>query len=250
MACKGEVGPRPDAVIFADVGDEAPTTMRHLSWLEGEIARQTNGQMATHRVTGRGRLSDEFTKRNDPDCKDFASAPFFMSSGGRAQRQCTRHFKIDPMRRLQRSLLGYRPRQRIPAASVEVWIGISVAEVVRAGASWDEWSSNRYPLLELGMRRSDCKAWLVASGYEVPPKSACTFCPYRTDAEWRWLQQNDPEAWAEALHIDDLVRSSPRMKSRSYLHRSLKPLAEVDLSTAEERGQGNMLMVCEAGCGL
>lgn len=147
---------------------------------------------------------------------------------------------------------GMYPGQRadlIPAASVEVWIGISTDEVIRSGPSWDKWTVNRFPLLEERMSRTDCEAWLREHGFPVPPKSACTFCPFRSDAEWRWLRDNDPEAWADAVRIDDLIRSSPRMKSRSYLHRSLKPLDEVDLRTDEEAGQG-MLMVCDAGCGL
>ncbi len=100
------------------------------------------------------------------------------------------------------------------------------------------------------MSVTDCVTWLQRHDYPVPPRSKCTWCPYRSDAEWRWLQENEPEAWADAIEIDRLIRDTPGMKAHSYLHASRKPLAEADLSTAEERGQGNMLMVCEAGCGL
>jgi len=135
---------------------------------------------------------------------------------------------------------------------VEVWIGISTDEVVRAGASWDNWSMNRYPLLEQRMSRQDCESWLTSHGYPVPSKSACTFCPYRTNVEWRLLRERDPAAFAEAVAIDDLIRGMHKrgkIRGELFVHRSGVPLSEVDLSTAEERGQG-MLNVCEAGCGL
>ena len=252
MAIKGEIGPLPDAVIFADTGDETPSTMRHLDWLEGEITRQTNGRMRCLRVSRGERLSDRIRRRAEGHSKEnrFVSAPFFTGNGGRGKRQCTREFKVEPVAKAQRTLLGYKPRQRIPPQSIEVWIGFSTDEVVRAGAAFERWVVHRFPLLEKGMSRNDCKQWLRRNGYPVPPKSACVFCPYRTDHEWRWLKENDPEAFAQAVAIDKLARHAPGMRETEFVHRSLKPLDEVDFSTAEDRGQGSMLDICEGGCGV
>lgn len=258
MAAKGEVGPRPDAMIFADTGDDSASTMAHLDWLEGEITRLTNGQMRCIRVSKGEKLSDSIRRRADgrlPNRQDgdpgrFVAAPFYTENGGIGRRQCTREFKIDPLQKMQRELLGYKPRQRIPRGSCEVWIGISTDEVIRAGAAFESWAVNRYPLLEQRMSRSDCILWLERNGYPVPPKSACVFCPYRTNAEWRWMREYDPEAWATAVEIDRLIRNTPGMRHKEFVHRSLVPLDEVDLSTDEDRGQGNFLNVCEAGCGL
>ena len=258
MAACGEIGPMPDVMIFADPGDERAATMAHLAWLEREITTRTNGRMQCRRTGRGGRLSDRIRLRSQAAPtrtanERFVSAPFFtLGKAGRVgqgKRQCTREFKIEPLERLQRDLLGYRPRQRIPAGACEVWIGISTDEVVRAGAAYSPWVVHRYPLLELRMSRRDCKAWLVAHGFPVPPKSACFYCPYKSDAEWRELRDDDPEAWAEAVAIDRLVRETPGMRAREFLHRSCVPLDQVDLSTAADRGQG-MLAVCEAGCGL
>ena len=143
--------------------------------------------------------------------------------------------------------------------------------MVRAGSAFDRWVVNYggfaaflvrlrfaclHPLLEERMSRHDCQRWLEKNGYPVPPKSACPFCPYKTDAEWRWPRDNNADAWAEACRIDALIRDTPKgqgvlpeMQHAKYLHRSRKPLPEVDLSTAEERGQG-WLLECEGGCGL
>jgi hypothetical protein len=257
MMCVGEL-PWVDHIIHADVGDESDATYAQLDWLDGQIKRYSNGRVGTHRVSRGGSLSDRIRNRSAGrgviNNDRFVSAPFFTSGGksgrgGQGKRQCTREFKIEPLEKKQRELLGFKPRQRIPAGSCEVWIGISTDDVVRAGAAFTSWTVNRYPLLEKRMSRRDCVAWLQAHNFPVPPKSACIFCPYKTNAEWRWLRDNDPKAWADAVEIDRLIRVTPGMREREYLHRDRVPLDQVDLSTDEERGQG-MLMICEAGCGL
>lgn len=257
MMCTGEL-PWVDHIINADPGDEGEATYRQLEWLESQITRYSNGRVGVHTVSRGGRLSDRIRNRaagrgvinNDR----FVSAPFYTSGGksgrgGQGKRQCTREFKIEPLEKKQRELMGYKPRQRIPAGSCEVWIGISTDEVVRAGAAFTSWTVNRYPLLERRMSRQDCITWLQGHGFPVPPKSACVFCPYKTNAEWRWLRDNDPQGWADAVELDRLIRNTPGMREREFLHRDRVPLDQVDLSTDEERGQG-MLMVCESGCGL
>ena len=250
MMLDREIGPMPDAVIMADTGDELPATMRQFDYLSDEITRRTNGQTKVLRVSRGERLSDSIRRRASSAAGSrFVSAPFFTANGGQGRRQCTREFKIEPLERMARELLGYKPRQRIPPGSVETWIGISTDEIVRAGAAFSRWAVHRYPLLEMRMSRGDCVEWLKARGYPVPPKSACIFCPYRTNAEWRWLRDNDPESWAVALEIDRLVRETPGMRHQEFLHPDRVPLGEVDLSTAEDRGQG-MLDVCEGHCGL
>ena len=251
MALHGEVGPRPDAVLFADTGDESSATMSHLDWIEGQIKLRSNGQVAVHRVSKGERLSDTIRRRAENDTTSrFVSAPFYTGGGGMGRRQCTREFKVEPLTKKQRELLGYAPRQRIPERSAEIWIGISTDECFRAGSAYDRWAVNRYPLLEQGMSRHDCEQWLRRKGYPVPPKSACVFCPYRSDAEWRWLRDNDPEGWAEAVEIDRLIRDTPQMRQQEYLHASRKPLDQVDLSTAEDHGQLGFLNDCEGMCGL
>ena len=98
MALAGEIGPRPDAMIFADTGDEIDATMKHLAFCEGEVARLTNGQMASYRVERGGRLSDRVRIRSEGRetriANDrFVSAPFFVNgkeSVGQGRRQCTR----------------------------------------------------------------------------------------------------------------------------------------------------------------
>ena len=259
MAAHGEIGPMPDFAIFADTGAEPELVYEHVRWLSsgnvlpfpiitvsaGNIRDDLKSILAGRPVKSGGRA---------------ASAPFYTyGRDGQAaplRRQCTSAYKIEPINAELRRLLGYRPRQRIPTASVEVWIGISLDEVVRAAPAFENWIVNRHPLLEGdAMSRWDCEQWLRRHCYDVPLKSACTFCPYRTNAELARLRDTSPSDFADAVAIDAAIRpgivrnAKGTMTGNLFIHRSLKPLDQVDLRTDEEAGQG-MLMLCDAGCGL
>ncbi|WP_276200088.1 hypothetical protein [Chelatococcus sp. XZ-Ab1] len=245
-AAHGEIVPMPDLAIYAPVND-AEATREHIRWLgSGNVLPFPVVWLEEPEVPLRQAI-----ERRAKQSGRYVSIPAFLDGEkqGQDRRQCTREYKTDRLNAKQRELMGFTPRQRIPAGSAEIWIGYSTDEVVRAGAAFERWAVNRFPLLEERMSLHDCIAWLANHGYPVPPRSKCTFCPFRTNAEWRWLKENEPDAWADAIEIDRLIRETPGMRARSYLHSSRAPLDQVDLSTAEERGQG-MLMVCEAGCGL
>lgn len=241
MAAHGEIdGPRPDFALVADM-EELDVTEANIRFLSGgnvlpfPVERTSKGHL----------LSDDIRRRAEGTGRG-VSIPTYTDKG-QSRRQCTREFKIEPIEKEIRRRLGYRPRQRIPAASAEIWIGYSTDEVVRAGAAFAPWAIHRFPLLEKGMSINDCIAWLKRHGYDVPERSMCVYCPFRTNAQWRWMKEHEPHHWQQAVEIDRLVRNN--LRAKGYLHPSRVPLDEADLSTAEERGQG-MLMVCEAGCGL
>jgi hypothetical protein len=109
----------------------------------------------------------------------------------------------------------------------------------------------RWPLIEKFMSRRDCEAWLRDHGYPVPVKSACTFCPYRSNAEWAQLRRDDPAAWEDACRMDDLIRGGFKgLHGTPYLHRSLSPLRDVALSL-EDKGQINAFSnECSGSCGV
>src|SRR4030042_2051852 len=88
-----------------------------------------------------------------------------------------------------------------------IGLGISTDEALRMKQSNAKYITNRWPLIELGMSRKDCAAWLVAHDLEVPPKSACTFCPYHNTAEWRRIKAS-PEDWDEAVSVDRAIRKA------------------------------------------
>lgn len=248
LAAHGIIGPMPDCAIFADTGWEPKAVYEHLKWLMSGVL-----PFPVH-VVSAGNIRDHIVRGENTTGQRFATVPWFTGDGGMGRRQCTREFKIDPLARKQRELLGCRPRQRIPAGSVEVWIGISTDEAIRMKPSRDAWQVNRWPLIEQGMSRRDCTSWLLGMDYPLPPKSSCIGCPYHSDAQWREIRER-PEEWADAVAIDRLIRQDGTtmrgMRAHQYMHRSLKPLDEVDLRTHEERGQPDLFNnECEGLCGV
>lgn len=84
-------------------------------------------------------------------------------------------------------------------------------------------------------------------GLPVPEKSACVFCPYHSDSYWRDLRDHHPQDWDRAVAFDERIRRLQSVRGDIFLHRSLKPLAQVRL----DDGQGELFAnECEGYCGV
>lgn len=250
MAAHGEITPMPDCAIFADTGAEPQAVYRHLEWLEGVLP------FPVYRVSA-GNLRDEIMGAMGGKNRMDARPPFFTRAGGMLNRQCTQDFKIRPIERKVRELIGLKKGQRGPKEPVvEQWIGISCDEAIRMKPSRLSFVRHRWPLIEQGMHRHHCLRWCEERQYPKPAKSACTFCPYTDNARWRDMKANDPVSFADAVAIDTAIRAGmpgpKRPKGEQwFVHRDRVPLAEVDLSTAEDHGQLNMFNnECEGMCGV
>jgi len=247
MAAHGEITPMPDYAIFADTQAEPDHIYEWLDWLETQLP------FPVLRVT-RGSLIDDIMNPEDRS----ASPPFFTASPsgvgeGILMRQCTRDYKVAPIQRKLRELTGYKPRQRIPAHTVEQWIGISQDEIQRMKDAPEKWCDNRWPLIEKRMTRLHCLEWMRDHGYnELPRKSACTFCPYHDNATWRDMKANDPKSWEQAVAVDKHIRDDFRgTTSKIYIHRSLVPLDEADLSDpAKNQITFSFMDECDGMCGV
>jgi hypothetical protein len=249
MGLRGEFGELPDVAIFADTGWEPASVYAHLDWLEAEVT-----PFPIQRV-GKGNIREDALN----PLKRFAPMPLYtIPTGdkreGQARRQCTREYKIEPVTRyVRRDILGTKPRARIAKGiEVEMWMGISLDEAQRMKPNREKWITNRWPLIELRMNRRDCLRWLEDNGYPEPPKSACIGCPYTDNGRWREMKESSPGEFADAVAFDADIRKGLRGFSQdAYLHRSLVPLSEVDLRTAEDMGQMDAFTdECEGMCGV
>src|SRR5262245_28894618 len=102
LSIQGEL-PRLDAAIFADTGWEPDPVYAHLAWLETQaqmagipLLRVSVGNIRADalRSTVRGRVSDRTR---------WASLPYFVDpkegpAHGMLRRQCTREYKLDPIK--------------------------------------------------------------------------------------------------------------------------------------------------------
>lgn len=242
MAAHGEIGPMPDCAIFADTQWEPVRVYEWLDWLEGRLP------FPVYRVSA-GNLRENAVSGVNITGHNYQEIPWYRANG-MGKRQCTNKYKLEPIAKKQRELLGYAPRKRIPAGSCEVWIGISMDEMQRMKDARNRWQVNRWPLIELGMTRENCLAWMRERQYPIPPKSSCLGCPFKKNSQWRELRETDAEGWIDACAVDRAIRNT--RASPQYMHRSLKPLDEVDLSTPAERGQHEFgfLQECDGMCGV
>jgi hypothetical protein len=251
MACAGEIGPRPDVAIFADTGAEPPEVYAHL-WRLAE----NFGHIIPIRIVSDGDIEADIMGARDGRTS-FVSIPLrVMGADGRPGalmlRQCTREYKITPINRELRRMLGLARRQRAAGVvRVEQWIGISLDEVQRMKPSHEKWVTNRWPLIEQRMTRRDCMTWLERHEQPVPPKSACYFCPFHDNATWRRMRDTQPELWARAVSFDREIRQGKLngVAEDAYLHGSLLPLDEapIDGDTRQADLFGNE---CEGMCGV
>jgi hypothetical protein len=250
MAAKGEIE-APDCAIFADTGWEPRAVYEHLDRLEAAlpfpVQRVSAGNLrddilavsrGTWLLRG-GRPQPPLHIRNADGSKGFVS------------RQCTREYKVAPIRHAVKRILGFSGRSRVPAGHIaEQWIGISTDEASRMKPSVDDWITHRWPLIERGMSRVDCVRWLERNGWAAP-KSSCIGCPFHSDAQWRSLTA---EELADAAEVEKALQDGRRhfrLEGMPFFHGSLVPLAEVDFSTDEDRGQGNLFNnECEGMCGV
>lgn len=247
LAARGDFG-RLDAAIFSDTGWEPRAVYEHLDRLEREVA--TPAGIPIYRVTSGNIRNDAL----DPEHR-FASMPLYVKNpdggDGMGRRQCTSEYKLKPIKRKIRELLGAPPREdgapgRVPKGKfAEQWIGFSTDEAHRAlDAKQTQYMQSRYPLLERGLSRSDCDAINRAAGFPDTAKSACIGCPFHSNRQWRQMRDNDPESWADAVRFDAEIRNGgsaranaqgQALRGQMFLHRSRVPLGDAPIDRVTRR---------------
>lgn len=196
-------GVLPDGAIFADVGDvmgedpgEWPSTYRHLRdvvipWCDERGIEFVWLTTTMSPIRGQRSLYRYFAVKS--------------LMPGRQSRLCTSAAKVE---RIAEYLEG-----RYIDGPIEVWIGFEAGEDKRAandphGAAKgsDCRRVNRFPLIERGLCRCRCEALARESGYPVPRKSACMYCPFSTRGDFQTLQRELPERFAQLEALEDGAR--------------------------------------------
>lgn len=104
---------------------------------------------------------------------------------------------------------------------------------------------------ELCEHCQQCVEYVERELHKTPPKSACYFCPYHTDKEWNQLKENEPEAFAAAVEFDRKIRRRSKLDADLFIHRSARPLEEVNLELhKDDPNQLTFADECEGMCGV
>ncbi len=122
----------------------------------------------------------------------------------------------------------------------------------RAAENREKWITNVYPLIfDKQFNRGDCLAWMERNGYELPQRSACYFCPFQSNAEWRKMKELHPVMFDKAVKFDEKIRHKMRDdRYEAYLHKECRPLKDIDLDPNKD--QMDMFNdICDEGmCGV
>jgi len=256
MASHCEIEPMPELAIFADTGWEPKRVYEWLNslekWLTFPVVRVQKGNLRAEQVSAR-------VRGHKADGDRWASLPYFTygeNGTGKVKRQCTSEYKIQPIEfYLRRTVMGLAKGQRASRTPVITqWRGISIDEASRMKPSREPWMIVRYPLaMEHSMSRHDCLIWMQRHGYPEPPRSACIGCPFHHNDEWRRMKIETPDEFQDAVEFDAAIRKAGGMRGETFLHRSCKPLGEIDFSNDVDRGQrllSDWVGECEGMCGL
>lgn len=263
MLAKNQIeGVSVDAAIFADTGNEPQSVYNWLSWLKEQLPYPVH-------IVSAGNLGEDslILRQSKTSGRTYLKTfvPYHVKKNdgtkGMMMRKCTADYKVRVIERFVKKLVGpkiirdwNRQEKKEPGQEplVKTLMGISIDEAHRMKQNKTPWIVNDYPLVTYFYSRVRCLEWMMENGYPRPPRSACVFCPYHSDAEWKRLKEKEPLEFERAIRWERNVRQNAKfdetIEGEVFLHASLKPLDQVEFKDSEENeGWGNE---CEGMCGI
>ncbi len=149
-------------------------------------------------------------------------------------RYCTIDYKTQLISKFVRwELLGYRKGQRlrdVDKKAHELHMGFSFEEQRRCKENPNPMFINRFPLVEMKLERKDTYAYIKDVWGLDTKASACCFCPFHRNYFFKYLKQNEPEAYKNLLDVDKMLEENspkPPTKSKLFISRSRKRIADL-----------------------
>lgn len=212
MAQRGET---PDLILFADTGDEKPETYAYLPIINAWLTKVGFPQVTV--VKNAAAETDD--RSLSARCLRLGTLPALAYR----QHQCSIVWKIAPQRSYingtkgQIIINGERVKKHQGwGPALEAWAaGINVTQCIgydnggrdscrrfKSEGKEAKGYTNRYPLIEWGWDREECKRQIAAAGLPVPVKSACFHCPASKRDEVEQLQVKHPELAMVAVQME------------------------------------------------
>lgn len=209
----------PDHAVMVDCGWESTATMRYVTEVIAPRLQSAGVVLNIIQTT-------DYADTDIVDGRGTVLLPVYMrprtegAKPGRFRTLCNGTWKERPVRRWLRAQ---------GVEQCEQWVGISAGEARRERESPLRWLRWSYPLLELGYDREDCLWTIAQAGWPKPFRTNCIICPNQSDRQWSRMETQDMQ---RAIEADERLR---RRNPDAYLHRSLRPLAEIFGGDAEGR---------------
>jgi hypothetical protein len=166
--------------IFVDHGADWPETYEYFEMFQAWL--KDNGHnpvtVLTPDVEGYAKLYDYYVAKK--------KVPSMM------KRDCTDKFKL-------------RPVFKHVEKPCFMLLGIDAGESHRARLNSKKGIENRYPLIEEGIDREECKRVIASHGLPLPMKSGCFLCMFQRQGQWRQLRRRHPELFCAAQTLEDIT---------------------------------------------
>jgi len=245
----------PGLYVFADTGDEPRAVYSHFETMR--LLIESSGSQLDAVSRGQG-LAEHVEEKILAGKGGISSPPMWVATddGGDSlplRRGCTQDFKSKPIDKHLKAAFGV-PRGYKGEALLEQWLGISADESSRMRDSREQWRRFRYPLIEMGWKRSHCIDFLDSIGVSAP-RSACVFCPFHNRQEWKALMA-DPVERKRIVAFERMARKGWSEKgafgtrTEPFLHRSRVPIDEVDFDAGQLTLYSMWENECEGMCGV
>ena len=223
-----------DVCFFADTQGEP-------YWVYDQLSKLKEQSSLPIKIVTAGNLGQQYIDGAVHKKHRFSTLPIYTKDEetdhrGIVKRACTWDFKVLPQERAMRAFMGFKKGERIAGKkNVLSLMGISWDEVRRIKPNKTPWIDNAFPLGDERITRAKCEQVLKEHGWndgEPVRRSACLYCPFRSDSAWLWLSQNEPEVFKEACEFDKAIRDQSKsgLRSKAYLHKSCTPLEKYDFT--------------------
>jgi len=207
LICSGKL-PKPDLALMTDCGYEKESTLNYVNNIV--IPELSKSGIILNIVKTTDFVSNEIIRNG------YVMIPAFHHDGKKIKRfknACNLRWKVH---------VAYKWIRSQGVKHCHNWIGYAADEARRVGPSGRRWLKQVYPLIDLGLSRSDCIEVIKAQGWPVPERSACFMCPQQTDQSWLNMKRERPTEWKRAIEIEQEIQ---HVKPGVYLRKSLRPLS-------------------------
>jgi hypothetical protein len=226
--------PKPDFTVIADTGREMPTTWQYLDAIVRpafaaiglEIFRISTKDFAAPRgrqifATSGQLMIPAFSNKSGEPSKLTA-----FCSGAWKQEVTGRWLSLT---------------QQLTRSKYRKWIGFSLDETRRIAQmqKGKEYLAGliRFPLVhDIPTRRQGAIRIVENMGWPKPPRSRCWMCPNQSDMEWSEVATDYPHLFSDAIELDESIRERD---PHAFLHSTIKPLKDADLSKPDDLFSGS-----------
>jgi len=254
MALNGEYGlTRPDFAVAADTGGEPEFIYDYFDYFQKYCKKHYGFDIYMTKKKGDSLLERLTTKPKQSRNGFYISSvpPFFTlnedGTKGLLMRQCTSDYKTWPTNTFINQHIEKKTKYNL-------WLGMSFDERSRMRISTIKRRINKYPLVENFIIRKMAIDYVINKGVKKPYRSSCFFCPFHSDRYWRWLKEQHPETFERAVGVEQSIQSIQSIystwKQIPFLHRSCKPLNEIDFYEDTQMDMfPELIDECEGYCG-